>query len=121
MKATTVRERWGGGGGQRGAPPATRKVCLQLIASDLFLTLLEGQNSATRHQLRRGPRLKSSLYAAIGVDRPVLQAGVVPLVMDDPGAVRWPGPAVGAHTEEVLAEVGRSRADVEALRGRGVL
>jgi formyl-CoA transferase len=53
--------------------------------------------------------------------RPVLHAGVVPLVVDDPGAIRWPGPAVGAHTAEVLGEIGIGRDDVEALRAEGVL
>ena len=54
-------------------------------------------------------------------DRPVLHAGVVPLITDDPGAIRWAGPAVGAHTAEVLAEIGRGAAEVEALRAEGVL
>ena len=52
---------------------------------------------------------------------PVLQAGVVPLVVDDPGAIRWPGPAIGAHTGEVLGELGLGAQDVDALRAEGVL
>jgi formyl-CoA transferase len=36
------------------------------------------------------------------------------------GRVRWPGPALGAHTDEVLAEI-RSPDEVAALRARGVV
>ncbi len=52
---------------------------------------------------------------------PVLHAGVVPLVVDDPGAIRWPGPAIGAHSGEVLGEIGIDARGVEALRAEGVL
>jgi formyl-CoA transferase len=52
----------------------------------------------------------------------VLQAGVVPRVSDDPGAIRWPGPDVGAHTQSVLRELlGLAPAEVEGLRQEGVL
>ena len=52
----------------------------------------------------------------------VLHAGIVPHVTDDPGTVRWPGPAIGAHTEEVLHELlALSCDDVEALRHQGVV
>ena len=53
--------------------------------------------------------------------RPVLHAGVVPLVVDDPGAIRWPGAAIGAHTAEVLGELGIDEDGVTALRVEGVL
>ena len=52
----------------------------------------------------------------------VLHAGIVPHVTDDPGAVRWPGPSIGAHTEKVLHELlALSSDDVEALRQQGVV
>lgn len=55
-------------------------------------------------------------------ERPVLHAGIVPHVADNPGAIRWPGPPVGAHNEQVLCEVlGMSPAEVEALRREKVL
>ncbi len=54
-------------------------------------------------------------------DRPVLQAGIVPHVVDDPGTIRWPGPAAGAHTAEILGEIGLDAAAVAALRQDGVL
>jgi crotonobetainyl-CoA:carnitine CoA-transferase CaiB-like acyl-CoA transferase len=52
----------------------------------------------------------------------VLHAGVVRHVPEDPGQVRWPGPAVGAHTDEVMAELlGLRPEEVAALRTEGVL
>jgi formyl-CoA transferase len=55
-------------------------------------------------------------------DRPVLHAGIVPHVADNPGAIRWPGPPVGAHTEEVMREIlGLDAAAVDALRQEKVL
>ena len=53
--------------------------------------------------------------------RPVLQAGVVPLVADDPGTIRWPGPAIGAHTAAVLGEIGLGGAEIAALRAEGAV
>jgi formyl-CoA transferase len=52
----------------------------------------------------------------------VLQAGIVPRVPDDPGAIRWPGPPVGAHTDEVMGEMlGLRPAEIEALRREGAI
>jgi crotonobetainyl-CoA:carnitine CoA-transferase CaiB-like acyl-CoA transferase len=52
----------------------------------------------------------------------VLHAGVVPHVPEDPGRVRWPGPAVGAHTDEVMTELlGMRPQEIAALRTEGVL
>ncbi|MBV9078662.1 MAG: CoA transferase [Methylobacteriaceae bacterium] len=50
----------------------------------------------------------------------VLQAGIVPYVPDDPGEVRWAGPAVGEHTDEILAELGLDPEAIAALRRDGV-
>lgn len=60
------------------------------------------------------------LMSKHGVELPV--AGVVPKFSRTPGSVRMPGPALGEHTREVLAEL----ADVEddewaALQGAGVV
>ncbi|HET6521861.1 MAG TPA: CoA transferase [Geminicoccaceae bacterium] len=53
---------------------------------------------------------------------PVLHPGVVPHIPEDPGAVRWPGPPIGAHTDEVLGEMlGLRPAEIEALRQEGVI
>ena len=52
----------------------------------------------------------------------VLHAGVVPHVPENPGQVRWPGPPVGAHTEEVLSDLlGVRPQEIESLRAEGVL
>ncbi len=52
----------------------------------------------------------------------VLHCGVVPRLTDDPGAIRWPGPRLGAHTEEVLGEfLNLERGDVANLRREGVV
>lgn len=46
----------------------------------------------------------------------------LPKMSATPGAVRWAGAALGAHTEEVLGEIlGLAAADVAALRRDGVL
>ena len=45
-----------------------------------------------------------------------------PKLSRTPGGVRWPGPPLGAHTDEVLRErAGRTAADIEALRAAGVI
>ncbi|CAN7567392.1 CoA transferase [Phenylobacterium sp. LjRoot164] len=44
-----------------------------------------------------------------------------PKLSETPGAVRWPGPDLGQHTDEVLAEVGLSADDVAGLRAKGVV
>jgi len=41
----------------------------------------------------------------------VLHAGIVPHFPEDPGAIRWTGPAVGAHTAEILASLRRDPTD----------
>ena len=47
---------------------------------------------------------------------------VVPKLSETAGGVRWPGPALSAHTTAVLGELlGLSEDDVEALRRRGIL
>ena len=47
----------------------------------------------------------------------VLHSGIVPHIPEAPGSIRWPGPAVGAHTDEVLAElIGLAPAEIAALR-----
>jgi crotonobetainyl-CoA:carnitine CoA-transferase CaiB-like acyl-CoA transferase len=47
-------------------------------------------------------------------------AAVLPLLAATPGRVRWPGPALGRHTEEIVAELGMTRGELEDLRADGV-
>ena len=47
--------------------------------------------------------------------------GVVPKLSATPGATRWLGPALGAHTEEVLTGLGYTAHDIERLRAEGVV
>lgn len=52
----------------------------------------------------------------------VLQAGIVPRIAENPGEVRWAGPAIGQHTQAVLGELlGLTEAEIAALRAEGAL
>lgn len=44
-----------------------------------------------------------------------------PKMSETPGAVRWPGPELGQHTDEVLGEIGLGADEVEGLRAKGVV
>jgi formyl-CoA transferase len=52
----------------------------------------------------------------------VKMQGVFPKLSETPGAVRWPGPALGEHTDAVLSEtLGFSLEKIAALRAEGVV
>jgi crotonobetainyl-CoA:carnitine CoA-transferase CaiB-like acyl-CoA transferase len=54
--------------------------------------------------------------------RPILHSGVVPHMVEAPGTVRWPGPPIGAHTDEVLRELlAMDDEAIAALRDEGVI
>jgi crotonobetainyl-CoA:carnitine CoA-transferase CaiB-like acyl-CoA transferase len=53
--------------------------------------------------------------------REVPMAAVVPRLSRTPGRIRWTGGDVGAHTHEVLADLGLSRAERQALVDAGVV
>ncbi len=53
--------------------------------------------------------------------QPVELPGVVPKLSATPGRTRWLGPALGEHTGEVLAELGRNAEEIAALRARGII
>ncbi len=60
----------------------------------------------------------------ISVDHPVLgpvsMQNVFPKLSRTAGTVRWPGPALGQHTAEVLSGIGITDSDLSALRTRGL-
>lgn len=60
----------------------------------------------------------------ISVDHPVLgpvsMQNVFPKLSRTTGTVRWPGPELGQHTAEVLAEVGVSATQLSVLRESGL-
>ena len=47
--------------------------------------------------------------------------GIVPKVTDDPGEIRWCGPAIGEHTDEVLAGSGFTLPEIAALREKEII
>jgi len=51
----------------------------------------------------------------------LVMPGVVPKLSATPGAVRWAGPSLGAHTDEVLAAVGLAPDEIAALRFAGAI
>nr|WP_306271437.1 CaiB/BaiF CoA-transferase family protein [Ornithinimicrobium sp. HY1793] len=59
------------------------------------------------------------------VDHPVLgevqMQNVFPRLSRTSGSVRWPGPELGAHTQEVLADLGISAEQVDGLREQGLV
>jgi crotonobetainyl-CoA:carnitine CoA-transferase CaiB-like acyl-CoA transferase len=68
-------------------------------------------------------------YAALGtfVDVPDEELGSVTMqnvlfrMSETPGEIRWAGPPLGRHTDEVLAELGYSPERIGALREQGVV
>jgi crotonobetainyl-CoA:carnitine CoA-transferase CaiB-like acyl-CoA transferase len=53
---------------------------------------------------------------------PLAVPATIPALSDTPGGIRWLGPALGADTEEVLAELlGRTADQIAELRTRGVI
>ena len=52
----------------------------------------------------------------------VLHPGVVPAVVGETAEVRWTGPVIGAHNQEVFGNLlGRSAEDIAALRATGAI
>ena len=47
---------------------------------------------------------------------PVTMMGVLPRLSETPGELKWAGPKLGQHTDEVLAELGLSREEIARLR-----
>jgi len=47
--------------------------------------------------------------------------GIVPRLSETPGSTEWIGPALGAHTDEVLQSLGYSPADIAELKAGGAI
>jgi formyl-CoA transferase len=52
---------------------------------------------------------------------PVKLPGIVPKLSDTPGDTRWIGPALGAHTAEVLGALGYGAEEQRELKERGII
>ena len=52
---------------------------------------------------------------------PLKIPAILPKLDDTPGATDWPGPELGAHTDEVLESLGINAADIAALKKGGVV
>ena len=52
----------------------------------------------------------------------VAMPGVLPVFSETPGEVRWPGPALGEHSEAVLRDdLGLTEDEIARLRSEGVI
>lgn len=58
---------------------------------------------------------------AFGAEHSLKVPGIVPKLSDTPGQTRWLGPGLGEHTDEVLASLGYTSAEITALRAQGAL
>lgn len=72
---------------------------------------------ADPHYQARGMILRQQLPDGVEVAMP----GIVPKLSDTPGEVRWQGPGLGEHTDAILAQLGRTAADIARLRAAGVV
>jgi len=69
------------------------------------------------HYLAREMILPTELPGDVTVKMP----GIAPKLSETPGAVRWPGPTLGQHTDEVLTSIGLKPADIAQLRRSGAV
>jgi formyl-CoA transferase len=95
-----------------------------------LLALLERYGVPCGRVFRAPEMLEDPQYAAreaiVTVDHPVFgpirMQNAFPKLSETPGAVRWPGPALGEHTAAVLAEkLGLSAAKLAELKAAGVV
>ena len=52
---------------------------------------------------------------------PIKMQNVIPRLNGSPGAIRWAGPPMGKHTDEVLEEIGYDPSAISGLRDKGVI
>lgn len=98
--------------------------------ADPLLAHLEDHGVPAGRIFRAPEMLRDPHYQAresiVGVDHPefddLRMQNVFPRLSHTPGRIRWPGPALGAHNEEVYREVlGYDAERVRALRDAGVI
>jgi len=63
------------------------------------------------------------LFETVTVNgKPLVIPAMVPFLSATPGRTEWPGPAIGAHNQEVFGELlGYSAAEIETLRSDGII
>jgi crotonobetainyl-CoA:carnitine CoA-transferase CaiB-like acyl-CoA transferase len=74
--------------------------------------------------MMRDPHFQArGLFQTVEVDgKPLTVPALLPQLSDTPGRTDWPGPAVGAHNQEVYGGLlGLSDAELTALRDEGVI
>ncbi|MFN3520937.1 MAG: CaiB/BaiF CoA transferase family protein [Phenylobacterium sp.] len=100
------------------------------FALESLLGLLEGAGVPCGRIYRAPDMLADPQFAArdtiVETDHPVFgrikMQNAFPRLSQTPGRVRWPGPALGEHTEEVLAEVAGYGADrIAALKAAAII
>ena len=72
---------------------------------------------ADPHYRARGMIATETLPDGTPIDLP----GVVPKLSETPGGTRWVGPALGEHTDEILASIGRAPEEIARLREQGIV
>lgn len=100
------------------------------LDADALLALMDASGVAAGRVYRAPDMLDDPQFAAresiVELPHPVFGAvkmqNAFPRLSDTPGAVRWPGPGLGEHTDAVLRErAGLSDGELADLRGRGIL
>lgn len=100
------------------------------LDADALLALMDASGVAAGRVYRAPDMLDDPQFAAresiVELPHPVFGAvkmqNAFPRLSDTPGAVRWPGPGLGEHTDAVLRErAGLTDGELADLRGRGIL
>jgi len=86
----------------------------RLIAADVLTAPIQGiPELVDDPQIRHNQMIVETQHTSVGTLR---VTGVPVKLRGTPGAVRLPPPLQGQHTEELLAELGYDRGEIEALR-----